>query len=713
MNKNINNIQQKIIETINGPIIVIAGAGSGKTRVITYRIAHMIKNIKIHPKNILALTFTNKAAKEMQKRISLMIPKKDLQKITIGTFHAIFSSILRKEAYRLGFTSEYTIYDRQDSENVIKKILKDINIETKLNVKDIRNRISEYKNNLFLPSKKNEFFSKIYQLYNQRCFHSNSLDFDDILLYTNQLFSYFPNVLKKYQNQFQYILVDEYQDTNLSQNFIIKNLSYPSNNLFVVGDDAQSIYSFRGANISNILNFHNEYPHAKIFRLEQNYRSTNVIVQASNAIISFNTNQIIKNIWTRNEKGEKINIYGAISDIEEAKYIASSIVSLKKEKRMNYKDFAILYRVNSQSKLIEYALKERNIPYKIYGNISFENRKETRDLLSYFRIVINPNDEEALYRILKNQIGYKKTLNTLFSFFQQKKTENKNIYNIIKHIDIYHEFKKIKQNTRNKLKKIFLNVEKIHKEVNNKDAYQIAKNIIDFFCNENQFYNKKVIDFQYLIENINYYVNNQNKMIPKGDPSLSGFLQHFYLKEYNDQNNLINNSKHENNEVSLMTIHLSKGLEFSIVFISGLEENLFPSKSNLNDPSKIEEERRLFYVALTRAQKIARLTYAKNRFIWGKKRKTKPSRFINEINKKFLKTKNIPSFKTKSLKYYKYHTYEKNNINFEKGNQVFHESFGLGIILDIQKNQQIVTVYFKKFGKKKILLNLNKLKIYT
>ncbi|WP_341655674.1 UvrD-helicase domain-containing protein [Blattabacterium cuenoti] len=717
----LNSSQRKIIETINGPILVLAGAGSGKTRVITHRIVHMIQNIGIYPSNILALTFTKKAAKEMKNRIyNMMMNQTDFDQITLGTFHSIFSNILRKESHWLGFKSNYTIYDHKDSENVIKKILKDLNIDIFFNYKDIKKKISEYKNNLygFLYKKKlinqkfEESFTKIYEFYTKRCFQANALDFDDILLHINYLFFYFPNVLKKYQKKFKYILIDEYQDTNLSQNTVIKNLVSQHKNLFVVGDDAQSIYGFRGANLSNILNFHLDYKNAKIFRLEQNYRSTNYIVQASNNIISFNKKKIFKKIWTNNEEGEKIKIYCASSEQEEAQYIACSILSIKRKKNLQFENFAILYRAKVQSHIIEYSLKKNNIPYHIYGSISFENRKEIRYFLAYLRVIVNPNDEESLLRILK--IKNQKTVKNILILSQKKGIT---VYNIIKDIENYKSLLKIKNKTKNNFISLIYTLEKLRVNLEKDNAYIIAKNVISFLTKKNYYKNE---DFQSILDNIFQYVKEQKELKNNGDTSLFGFLQSFYLERHED----FHHKENEKNKVSLMTIHLSKGLEFSIVFIAGLEENLFPSKSSILTPLKIEEERRLFYVALTRAQKKAVLTYAKHRFIWGEKKENTPSRFIHEINRNFIEIienhhKHILEKKIYSLNHFHHVNHNKKNyenskyLKMKKGVKVFHKNFGLGIIVELQNQNQIALIKFQKSGKKRIFIKLDKLVIYS
>ncbi|BAM99766.1 ATP-dependent helicase [Blattabacterium cuenoti] len=716
----LNSSQRKIIETINGPILVLAGAGSGKTRVITHRIVHMIQNIGISPSNILALTFTKKAAKEMKNRISdMMMNQTDFDQITLGTFHSIFSNILREESHWLGFKSNYTIYDHKDSENVIKQILQDLNLDRSLNYKEIKRKISEYKNNLYglfykkklINQKVEESITKIYKFYTKRCFQANALDFDDILLHTNYLFFYFPNVLKKYQKKFKYILIDEYQDTNLSQNTVIKNLVSQHKNLFVVGDDAQSIYGFRGAHLSNILNFHLDYKNAKIFRLEQNYRSTNYIVQASNNIISFNKNQILKKIWTNNEEGEKIKIYCASSEEKEAQYIACSILSIKRKTNLQFENFAILYRAKIQSHIIEYSLKKKNIPYHIYGSISFENRKEIRDFLAYLRVIVNPDDEESLLRILKKR--NQKTVKNILSLSKKKGIT---VYNIIQNIEDYKSLLRINNKTKNKFISLIFTIEKLRVNAEQDNAYVIAKNVINFLTKKN-YYNYKNEDFQSILDYVFQYVKKQKELKNHGDTSLFGFLQCFYLEIHEDINH------HKENKVSLMTIHLSKGLEFSIVFIAGLEENLFPSKSSLSTSFKIEEERRLFYVALTRAQKKAVLTYAKHRFIWGKKKENTPSRFIHEMNRNFIDIENhhkdiLEKKKIHSLNHFHHVNHNKNYENskylkMKKGIKVFHKNFGLGIIVELQNQNQIALIKFQQSGEKRIFLKLDKLVIYS
>lgn len=681
---NLNEKQKKIIKNINGIILVIAGAGSGKTSIITYRTAYMIHNMNINPERILILTFTRKAAKEMKDRISSIISKKKLDKLTIGTFHSIFSNILRKESHHIGYKSNYNIYDKKDSENILKKILLELNLEKEFNYKKLRKKISDFKNKTIFFNKKSSsgVFNKIYKNYVNKCFQLGAMDFDDIMLYSNFLFKNSSKILEKYQKKFKYILVDEYQDINYSQNNIIKYLFLKHKNLFVVGDDAQSIYSFRGANIANILNFHVEYKKVKIFRLEQNYRSTNCIIKASNKVISFNKNRISKKVWTNNEEGEKIKIYRFDSEIEEAEYIAKSIISIKKKTLFSYSNFAILYRINSQSYVIESILKKYRIPYKIFGNTSFERKKEICNLLDFLRVINNTNDEEALLRILKRKIKYSKTIDFIIKKSQEKK---ESIYEIIKNVDSLYNFRK---KTKEKLYDIVRIINNLKKDISlNKDIYIIVKKLIFYIEGKKE---KDISNYyNFFINQIDSFFKEKNQFGKKRYNQLSAFLQNFYLDESEKEIN-----KNEKDKVSLMTIHLSKGLEFSTVFISGLEENIFPSKSSSCENSKIEEERRLFYVALTRAKKIVILTYVKSRFLWGKKFLNPPSRFIKEV---FFEKKNISNIIS--------------DRKIKKDINVFHEIFGMGKILYIEKNNKIARIFFYKKGEKRILLKSNKLLI--
>jgi len=648
--ENLNPAQRKAVETTEGPLMVIAGAGSGKTRVLTYRIAHLM-NKGIDSFNILALTFTNKAAKEMKERIAAIVGGTEAKNLWMGTFHAVFARILRFESDKLGYPSNFTIYDTQDSMSVLTKIIKEMQLDKEMyKTKQVLNRISQYKNNLitvkayFNHAELQEYdaaanrpkMGEVYQKYVAVCFKNGAMDFDDLLLRTNELLTRFPEVLLKYQDRFRYILVDEYQDTNHSQYLIVKALASRYENLCVVGDDAQSIYAFRGANIQNILNFKTDYSDASIIRLEQNYRSTKNIVQAANTIISKNKHQIKKNVWTSNEQGNLIKVYRALSDGEEGRYIASTIFDKSLSEQRHYKDFCVLYRTNAQSRAIEEALRKKNIPYKIYGGLSFYQRAEIKNVLAYLRLLTNTNDDEALLRIInypRRGIG-QTTINKLLI------SADKN------HLSLYDTIKKSSQlnlalnaGALNKIREFYTLLESyfvIHKK---KDAYETASYIIKTsgiikVLKEDDTPEglSRYENVQELLNSIKGYVEEEEQM-EDGDPSLTGFLENVALAS-----DLDSDKTTDDNKVSLMTIHLAKGLEFPVVMIVGLEENLFPSMMTLNSREDLEEERRLFYVALTRGKNEVMLSYAVTRYRWGKLIDSEPSRFIEEIDEQFLDT---------------------------------------------------------------------------
>ncbi|AID37427.1 ATP-dependent helicase [Candidatus Walczuchella monophlebidarum] len=632
----LNPIQLKIVTTVTGPIIVIAGAGSGKTRILTYRIAHLM-NQGIDPLHILALTFTNKSAREMKQRIAHLTGNINIQNLCIGTFHSVFARILHTEIYRLGYPSDYTIYDQKDAEHVIKKIIEELHLEKCFSKpKTVLSRISRLKNNLITVQNYFDNFTRhsqnanrigyIYQAYIDRCFKYGAMDFDDILLRTNELFTRFPEVLSKYQEQFKYILVDEYQDTNYSQYLIIRALASRYKNLFVVGDDAQSIYAFRGANIKNIQNFQLDYPYAKIFRLEQNYRSTVHIVQAANNVIACNKEQMSKKNWTNNEKGEKIKFYGALSDKEEGDFVANTLFEIKLQYKLQNKDFAILYRTNAQSRALEESLNKKKIPYKIYGGISFYQRKEIKDLLAYLRILVNPNDEEALLRIINyppRGIG-PSTINKLLV---TAKNHGKTLYEVLNNISFYAKEMCIHKRITAKLKEFFVIIKHCSIKLA-EGAYATAKEVVktsDFLsdlCKDNP--TEGLSRYENVQEFINSIQASVSERLGYGDNSLSVFLKNIALAS--------DIEKTDDDRVSLMTVHLSKGLEFTIIFIVGMEENLFPSMLSVKNSANLEEERRLFYVALTRAKKQVILSYATTRHRWG----GFPSRFIEEIGQERL-----------------------------------------------------------------------------
>lgn len=630
-----------------GPLLVIAGAGSGKTRVLTYRIAYLMSQ-GVDAFNILALTFTNKAAREMKGRIATIVGDSEAKNLWMGTFHSVFAKILRFEADRLGYPSNFTIYDTQDSQRLISSIIKEMKLDKDIyKYKQIYSRISSYKNSLITvkayfqnpelieadAAARRPRLGDIYKEYVERCFKAGAMDFDDLLLKTNELLTRFPDVLAKYQDRFRYILVDEYQDTNHSQYLIVRALADRFQNICVVGDDAQSIYAFRGANINNILNFQRDYPDAKSFRLEQNYRSTKNIVNAANSIIDKNQAKLDKVVWTANEEGSKIKVHRSLNDGDEGRYVASSIFENKMQKQLNNKDFAILYRTNAQSRAMEDALRKRDIPYRIFGGLSFYQRKEIKDVLAYLRMVINPADEEALKRIINfpaRGIG-QTTIDRLIVAANKYK---RSIFEVLQHID------KVEINlnagTKRKLQDFVTMIESFQVMNQNVNAFELAEHITKASGLIRE-YNKdgtpegitRMENIEELLNGIKDFVEGQ-KELADATGSLTEFLEDVALATDMD------NEKGDEDRVALMTIHLAKGLEFPYVYIVGLEEDLFPSAMSMNTRSELEEERRLFYVALTRAEKQAYLTYALTRYRWGKLIDAEPSRFIEEIDDKYL-----------------------------------------------------------------------------
>ncbi len=645
--KELNEAQLAPVLQKDGAMIVIAGAGSGKTRVLTYRIAHLMSQ-GVDPFNILALTFTNKAAREMKNRISKIVGSSEAKNLWMGTFHSIFAKILRFEADKLGYPTNFTIYDTQDSHSVVRAVIKEMHLDKDVyKYKQVYSRISSYKNSLITVKAyfnnpelmeadamaKMPRLGDIYKAYVDKCFKAGAMDFDDLLLKTNELLTRFPEVLAKYQNRFRYILVDEYQDTNHSQYLIVRALSDRFQNICVVGDDAQSIYAFRGANINNILNFQKDYDDVKVYRLEQNYRSTKNIVNAANAIIEKNKTRLEKVVWTANDEGNKILVNRTMTDGDEGRFVASSIFENKMNHQMQDGDFAVLYRTNAQSRAIEDALRKKDIPYRIYGGLSFYQRKEIKDVLAYLRLILNPKDEEALRRVINYPArGIGET--TMERLIVAANTYNRSIFEVIKNIDKVNL--RINSGTKNKLKDFVTMIESFQVLNKSQDAFQIAEHV-----------SKKTGLLQELkkdgtpegiarIENIEELLNGmrdfveEQKEIADTTGSLSEFMEDVALATDLD------NDKKDGNRVALMTVHLAKGLEFPFVYIVGMEEDLFPSAMNLNTRSELEEERRLFYVALTRAEKQAYLTYTQSRYRWGKLIDAEPSRFIEEIDESFL-----------------------------------------------------------------------------
>ena len=645
----LNEPQYEAVTTLQGPLMVLAGAGSGKTRVLTMRIAHLITN-GVDPFQILALTFTNKAAKEMKERIAKVVGNSNARSLWMGTFHSVFARILRSEAHYLGFPSNFTIYDTQDSLNVLKKVLKELNIDSDLyKPKKVQSRISAYKNNLITVNAyfKNpeimeaderanmKYMGQIYQKYVEQCFKNGAMDFDDLLLRTNELLTRFPEVLAKYQDRFRYILVDEYQDTNHSQYLIVKALSSKFENICVVGDDAQSIYSFRGANIYNILNFKKDYPDAKTVSLEQNYRSTQNIVNAANVVIAKNKAQFPKNVFSDNEVGEKIKVFRSLSDADEANFVANNIWEQHNSHQRKFTDFAILYRTNSQTRAFEDALRRKNIPYRVYGGLSFYQRKEIKDLVAYLRILVNENDNEALMRIINypaRSIG-ETTQNKLIVFAD---SQNVRVVDVLNNLGQYAPQLGLNNGVIAKLADFWSMIKAFQVMLKTENAYTVAMEVAQRsglikFLKDDQTPEgiSRVENVQELMNSMQGFIDEQ-KQIEDGDPSLSSFLENIALSTDQDK-------KSENeDQVSLMTIHLSKGLEFPVVHLVGLEENLFPSFMSSSTREELEEERRLFYVALTRAEKQVFFSYAISRFQWGKITDAEPSRFLSEIDAEYL-----------------------------------------------------------------------------
>ena len=734
--KDLNEAQLNAVLKIDGPSMVIAGAGSGKTRVLTYKIVHLVEN-GVDPFEILALTFTNKAAREMKLRISSMIGESESKNIWMGTFHSVFAKILRFEAHKIGFTSDFTIYDTQDSERLISSIIKEKALDKDVyRPKSIRNRISSLKNNFITVNgyfANNELVESdnlsrkpetgnIYREYSERLIKSNSMDFDDLLMKTNELLNNYPEVLAKYQEKFKYILVDEYQDTNNSQYLIVKSLSDKYQNICVVGDDAQSIYSFRGANINNIINFRNDYDEVEVFRLEQNYRSTKNIVNAANSVIDHNKNKIEKEVWTDNDFGDRVEVRANESDIAEARSLCQKIVSLN---NTNFSNVAILYRTNAQSRPIEDSLRLNKIPYQIFGGVSFYNRKEIKDVLAYLRLIVNSSDEESLKRIInypargigqvtinKIILAAKKYDLTLYETIQKNNElsiglSSSVLFKLQNFIDLIDVFKI--QNQK-------LNAFDLTKEVIEK-----VKIIDELKKDDSPEGISRVENVQELLNGIRDFIEDQKELVDSND-KLSEFLSTVSLSTDFDIEN------EDQDKVSLMTLHLSKGLEFKHVFIVGLEEDLFPSALSYNTRSELEEERRLFYVGITRAKENLYLSYANSRYRWGKLIYCEESRFLNEIDKEYLKiiesTPSKSTFEESSINKIIYNSRSKLkrlpksseslssiNINVSEGDNVSHEKFGIGEIIKIEGsgNDCKATVNFKKFGLKNLLLRFAKL----
>jgi DNA helicase-2/ATP-dependent DNA helicase PcrA len=644
--KDLNEAQQEAVLNHKGPALVIAGAGSGKTRVLTYRIAYLL-SMGIPPPRILALTFTNKAANEMKERIASMVSPDLARALWMGTFHSLFARILRREAEVLGFPSNYTIYDTIDSRSLVKAIVRELGLDEKIyKPAEVFGRISAAKNNLVTPDmylSSGEFqvrdqvsrrprLGEVYDRYVKRCKHFGAMDFDDLLLHTNLLFRDHPGVLDKYRESFDYVLVDEYQDTNYSQYLIVKKLSEIHRNLCVVGDDAQSIYSFRGARIENILNFKSDYPDYRLFKLEQNYRSTRTIVNAANSVIKKNRGQISKEVFSLKEEGDPIRVLKAADDREEGFLVAGHISDLRFREQLEYRDFAILYRTNAQSRIFEESLRRMNIPYKVYGSLSFYQRKEIKDLLAYFRVTVNPRDDESLKRIINypmRGIG-KTTLDKLNGYAEKLDTQ---IWDVLTHLDqVQLGFN---QGTLNKLKGFTSMVRGFQKRLHEMEAFDLAYTIATEAGIIKDLQSERTPEGVSRFENIEELLNGIK--VFTDDPEREGDLTLVdYLQEVTLMTDADNEKVEDRNKVTIMTIHSAKGLEFKHLVIAGVEEELFPSQMSIDNPKDLEEERRLFYVALTRAEQSALITYAALRYKWGIQNSCSPSRFIKEIDQKYL-----------------------------------------------------------------------------
>ncbi len=760
----LNEPQREAVINTEGPMMVIAGAGSGKTRVLTYRIAHLMKK-GVDAFSILSLTFTNKAAAEMKERIANVVGASESKNLWMGTFHSVFAKILRIEGHFLGYPANFTIYDAEDARKVVTTLIKEKQLDKEIyKPKSVMNRISSYKNNLITPkgylkrpdlqeldaSAKMPLMGELYADYCDRCFRAGAMDFDDLLLKTNELLYRFPEVLAKYQDRFKYIMVDEYQDTNHSQYLIVKALASRFENVCVVGDDAQSIYAFRGANIRNILNFQKDYPQAKTFKLEQNYRSTNNIVQAANSIIKHNQDQIEKNVWTANDGGEKIIVHTAISESDEGNYVAQRIFEAQAQDSLPWSDFAILYRTNAQSRAFEDALRKKNIPYRIYGGLSFYQRKEIKDLLAYVRLAINPSDEEALKRVINypaRGIG-QTTMDKLAITANQVQ---KNLWQVAENIELYPQAN-LNRPTQVKIREFVTMIQGYQAMLDNHNAFDVAKHIAQTSKLINTLGEDKTPEGINRYENVQELLNaiqdftEQQQQIEDGDASLPAFLADVALLTDADRDD-----PNDMNKVNLMTIHLAKGLEFPFVFVVGMEESLFPNMMSMGSRADLEEERRLFYVALTRAEKHAFLTYAHVRYRWGKLVDCEPSRFIEEIDDSFLdhKISEINSFSfPDDMSTSKPRTSWKSNGNnkpketpkpqfkrtpppshlkrvqdvapsggsridfeLEVNMRVVHDRFGMGTVKELtgSSSDRKATIAFDNAGAKKLLLKFAKL----
>jgi len=745
--ESLNEPQYEGVVNTEGPCMLIAGAGSGKTRVLTYRIAHLMSK-GVDAFNIMALTFTNKAAKEMRDRIEKVVGN-DARNLWMGTFHSVFARILRAEAHHLGYSHNFTIYDADDSKTLVKNIIKEMGLDDAVyKPSTVFHRISAAKNSLigwqdYLNNPElmgddaanlRPEVGKIYRTYAQRCYKSDAMDFDDLLFNTDKLFKEHLEVLNKYQHRIHYVLVDEFQDTNLCQYFIIRKLAAVKQNICVVGDDAQSIYAFRGADITNILNFERDYSDLKIIKLEQNYRSTKNIVSAANSVIKKNRAQLPKTVWTANEEGGLIELIKAVSDNEEGRLVASSIFHEKMQHQLKFSDFAVLYRTNSQSRAIEEALRRMNIKYKVVGGLSFYQRKEIKDLLAYMRFAINQQDEASFRRIInlpKRGIGD----STVDKIIVAANDHGISIWEVIQHAQSF-----IGGRAASPIDDFVAMIKRFTLEVQRKDAYDAAFEIAKGSGLLRELYEDKTVEGLSRYENVQELLNAIKEFVDdpeRQEKALGAFLQEVSLITGQDED-----KDKDPDKVTLMTIHMAKGLEFRNVYIVGLEEDLFPSQMMLSSRADLEEERRLFYVAITRAQKGLFLSYALTRYRFGRLKNCEPSRFLDDVDQTFIKVstkfaglestppssdyaktlvngikKTISSAPAAKVTSYRAPAdfAPSDTSGLREGMKVEHPKFGFGLVtqMDFSGPDRKAKINFDDFGEKTLLLNFAKLKIHA
>ena len=748
----LNNSQREAVVYCDGPQLVIAGAGSGKTRVLTYKIAYLLAHYDMAPWNILALTFTNKAAREMKERIGRLVGQERAQRLQMGTFHSVFARILRTEAERIGFGANFTIYDQSDSRSLVKSIIKEMELDDKTyKPAAVADRISMAKNHLLQPQQyatsswaaddaqhKRPMVSHIYNRYAERCRQANAMDFDDLLVQTYVLLRDHEDVRQKYVDRFRYVLVDEYQDTNFAQQAIVLLLTKEHGRVCVVGDDAQSIYSFRGANIDNILDFQKQYEGARLYKLEQNYRSTQLIVQAANSLIHKNERQIRKEVYSENEKGEKLMLKPAYSDREEAMIVCNDIKRLKRQDRCEYSDFAILYRTNAQSRSFEEQMRKDGIPYRIYGGLSFYQRKEIKDVIAYFRVVANPDDEEALRRIINYPTrGIGDT--TVGKIVETANQHSVSLWRVIAQPIVFDL--KLSKGTLTKLEAFKQLVDGWRERIDKEDAYELGHSIImesgiskDIYSSSNPEDLSRQENLEEFLGGMQDFVESRKEEDREQETGLSDFLQEVALLT-----DLDSEGDEEQPKVSLMTIHAAKGLEFPTVFVVGLEENIFPSPMCVGSMREIEEERRLLYVAITRAEKHCILTCAQNRFRYGKMEMDSPSRFIKDIEPSLLNVEGGASISSHTSASYRRPVQNPRpvatqfvadakprlvpvrreaprpqsaigNIGLAEGNVIEHQRFGVGRVVKVEGTGENTkaTVEFKNAGTKQLLLKFAK-----